>query len=125
LGAALGTAIAKSLSHVLMSTGLYRKFRIHALTAAFLKPVLLVVMVTAVAGVLLHNVHIESPLLHLLLFLGITALTLCAPLLTRTLMKADLDLIGSIERRIWGKPRITRKLRRWVVDKPAGRRPDN
>ncbi|TCK18165.1 O-antigen/teichoic acid export membrane protein [Thiogranum longum] len=124
LGAALGTAIAKSVSHVLMSVMLYRKFRIHALTAAFLKPVLFVAVVTALAGGLLHNVHVESPLLHLLLFLGVTALTLSAPLVTRTLVKADLDLIGSIERRIWGKPRITRKLRRWVVDQPAGQGPE-
>jgi O-antigen/teichoic acid export membrane protein len=114
LGAALGTAIAKSISNILMSVVLYRKFRIHALTSAYLKPVLLVVVSVAVAGMLLHYVHFDNPLVHLLLFLGIIALTLGAPLLTRTLTHADLELIGSIERRISGKNRITEKLGKWV-----------
>jgi O-antigen/teichoic acid export membrane protein len=125
LGAALGTAIAKSVIHVLMSVVLYWKFRVHALTSTYLKPVLLVITGAAAAGVLLHSLQLEHPLVHLLLFLGIVLLTLGAPLLTQTLSHADLDIIGSIERRIWGKTNITQKLSRWVTGGSAGRGSDD
>lgn len=125
LGAALGTTIAKSSSNVLMSVVLFRKFRIHALNSAYIKPVLLVIAVAGTVWLILHNAHYDNPLLHLLLFLGIAVLTLGAPLLTKTMSYADLDIIGSIERRIWGRTTITEKLGRWVAAHPSKRGSDD
>jgi O-antigen/teichoic acid export membrane protein len=114
LGAALGMAIAKSIAHGLASVVLFRKFSIHPITSAYLKPVLLVTAVSLATGVLLNQLGPVHPLLHLLVLLGIAALTLWAPMLTRTLSHSDLDLIGSIERRIRGKTGLTEKLSKWV-----------
>ena len=49
----------------------------------------------------------------------ITALTLGSPLLTGTLSHADLDIIGAIERRIWGKSIMTEKLGKRVESRSA------
>jgi len=125
LGAAISMAVARSIAHGLASVVLYRKFGIHPLTAAYLKPVLLVVVVSLAVGIPLASAGLESPLVHLLLFLGIIALTLGSPLLTGTMSHADLDVIGAIERRIWGKNRITEKLTKWVDARSVDHRSDD
>jgi O-antigen/teichoic acid export membrane protein len=121
LGAALGTAAAKSISNILMAIALFRKFRIHPLTAGYIKPVLLVMTGSAATWIILHNTSVEHPLLHLLLLIGVVALTLTAPLLTRSLSREDLDVIGSVERRMRGKTVITDKLGHWVTKRASKR----
>jgi O-antigen/teichoic acid export membrane protein len=119
LGAALGTAISKFTSNVLIAFVLFRKFRVHPVTSAYVKPVLLVVAGSLAAGVLFHTVHLQNAVLHMTLFLWIVVLTLASPLLTHTLSHSDLNLIGSIERRIRGKTRVTEKLRKWLSNRSA------
>jgi O-antigen/teichoic acid export membrane protein len=114
LGAAVGTGTATSITNVLIGFVLFRKFRIHPLTSEYVKPVLLVVAGALAAGMFLQELHTANPLVHLSLLLGIVALTLSSPLLTGTLSYADLDLIGSVERRIRGTSGVTERLRKWV-----------
>ena len=120
LGAAVGAAGAHWVSGVTISVGLFRRYRIHPLVSSYLKPMLLVVACSTVVGMILQGAHFGSPLAHLLLFIGIAALTLAAPLITRTLSRADLELIGSIERRIRGRSTITDRMGRWVTKGFAG-----
>ena len=117
LGAALGTALAHSVSNVYVSLALYRKFSIHPLVASYLKPVLLTTVGASAGAILLNSMASDSSVAHLILFLAITGLTLISPLVTRTLSPADMDLLGSLERRISGSTRISERVRR-LLDMP-------
>ena len=118
-GAAFGTAIAKSVSNVYLSLALYRKFGIHPLVSSYLKPVLLATVGAAAGGILLTSAGGDSIVAHLILFVAITGLTLISPLVTRTLSPADMDLLGSVERRISGSTQITERVRQWVGMPPT------
>jgi O-antigen/teichoic acid export membrane protein len=118
LGAALGTAVARSLSNVYLSVALYRKFAIHPLVSSYLKPVLLATVGAIGGAILLNSAGGNNIVSHLILFLAITGLTLISPLFTRTLSHADMDLLGSVEQRIAGDTRITERVRQWL-DMPS------
>ena len=47
---------------------------------------------------------------HLLLFLLIVLLAMAAPVVTRSMNGADLELLGAIERRLWGKTLMTDRI---------------
>ena len=114
MGAAVGIAIARLVSTGYNSVVLFRRFQIHSLVPMYLKPVLLSVGGAVAAGLILRASPVANPFVHLLVFLGIALFTLCTPIFTRTLTKVDLELLGSLERRTLGQPRITQYIARWV-----------
>ena len=118
LGAALGTAVARTLSNVYLSAVLYRKFRIHPLVSSYLKPVLLATAGATAGGLLVGGAGGDSIVAHLALFLAITGLTLISPLVTRTLSLTDMNLLESVERRILGSRKFTERAREWL-DMPS------
>ena len=115
MGAAIGAAGAHWVSGVIISVSLYRRYRIHPLVSSQVKPALFAVACSTGVGMILQGAHFGSPLAHLLLFFGIAAISIAAPLITRTLSRADLELIGSVERRIRGRSTITDRMGRWVT----------
>ena len=119
MGAAIGAAVAHLAAGTIISVGLFKKFGIHPLISSYLKPVLLAAVCSAGIWMFLQGASNVSPLIHLLLFLGIAALTLAAPVLTHSLSHADLDLIGVVERRIWGRSLITDRVGQWVAGRSA------
>lgn len=110
LGAALGTAMAKTISNIYISIALYRASGIHPFSKHYLKPVLFTLSTGLLVYTLLGLTPASSSLSHLLLFLLIGLLAMAAPLVTRSMSGADLEILGAIERRLWGKTLMTDRI---------------
>lgn len=113
-GAALGIAVAQVISNLFISIVLYMRFCIHPFSAHYVKPVLFAVSTGLAAYALLSPILASGELAHLLLFLLLALLALLAPLATMSMTWADMDLLGAMERRLWGAPHMTNLIGVWM-----------
>ena len=107
LGAAFGTALAKSISNVYISVVLYTRLGIHPFTSMYIKPVAFSIITILLFYAILDIGNVSHPVPHLLLLPAMALFTLISPLVTRSMDRADVEIIGAIERRMWTKNIIT------------------
>lgn len=119
-GAAVGTAVAKSISNVYISIALYLRVGVHPFSAQYIKPVIFSITSSLAFYALLNVTGIAHPVAHLLLFLVMVLLALVSPLVTRSMDPADVEIIGSLERRLWKKNIIVSWLEKTCMQAGGG-----
>ncbi|ADE16366.1 polysaccharide biosynthesis protein [Nitrosococcus halophilus Nc 4] len=118
LGAALGTAAARLVTNIFVSFYLYKLFGIHPFRAEYVKPVIFTIFASILCVMILKLSYvIMNELLHLLLFFLIGLLALLSPIVTRSMSSNDLEILRSVENRLWGKTHIVNRISVWSCQK--------
>lgn len=111
LGAAIGTSTAFIVSNLYLSIILYFRFNVHPFTGQYLKPILLVLIGTALLNGAYRQIDTSLLAAHLALMAFLITLVVLAPLVTRSISSADVELIRAIESRVGANARIANWLR--------------
>jgi hypothetical protein len=84
---------------------------IHPFCYEFIAPVVFVVCASVLAAYFLRSTFGNGHLVHLAIFLLLGLLTLVSLLVTRSVGAEDIEIIGSIERKLFSSTRLTGYLR--------------
>ena len=106
LGAAVGTAIGRMSSNIYISFSLVKQCNIYPFGRNYIKPVSFAVTTSLILYTLLNMISFSNAWAKLILFVGIVISTILAPIITRSMSKADMELVEAVERRLWGKTYI-------------------
>jgi O-antigen/teichoic acid export membrane protein len=112
-GAAIGVALALSISNVFISVNMYLRAGIHPLNSSYLKPLAFSLIATAGLAVLLAVHPVSAYWEHILLIISVGLICLVAPVVTRSMDVSDVAMIGAIEKRLFRKTYISEQLGKW------------
>ncbi len=110
IGAALAMASARIISNIFLSLILYIKTRIHPFNLNFIKPIAISSVFVIILRVFLNPNNYSGLVFHIALFFVIFLTIIVAPFISRSLEETDIEILKTIERRIWQRTLITEKL---------------
>ena len=111
VGGAIAIAVGMIISNIFRTVFLVARRNIHPFCYEFIAPVVFVVCASVLATYLLRSTFGNGHLVHLAIFLLLGLLTLASLLVTRSVGAEDIEIIGSIERKLFSSTRLTSYLR--------------
>ena len=111
IGGAIAIAVGMIVSNIFRTVFLVIRRKIHPFCYEFIAPVVFVVCASVLAAHFLRSTFGNGHLVHLAIFALLGMLTLVSLLVTRSVGAEDIEIIGSIERKLFSSTRITRYLR--------------
>jgi O-antigen/teichoic acid export membrane protein len=114
IGAAAGTLVAEIVGNVYISLKLYVGYKIIPFSYSSLRHFFLMCIAGGLVGLLWSDAGVHSGAhLHFILFFAIFGFGCAAPIVTRALDQNDLDFIGKLEKKLFGRSRVTEQMRKW------------
>lgn len=113
MGAAIGVALALSVSNLFISVNMYLRAGIHPLKVSYLKPLAFSGIVAAGFALLLAVHPLSAHWEHVLLLVAIGLICLVSPVVTRSLDESDIATLSAIERKMFRSAVFSARLAKW------------
>ncbi len=110
MGAALGTALAQFVSNGYLSIMLYIKMGIKPFSIAYLKPVILTIILSVATAFYVGIEDQASWIWHALFFFLLVVFSLTSPITTMAMTDVDVELLAGVERRFLKSTRFSDRL---------------
>jgi len=112
-GAAIGVALALSISNIFISVNMYLRAGIHPLNSSYLKPLAFSGIAAAGLAALLAVHPLSAHWEHVLLLVSVGLVCLVSPVVTRSMDESDIAMLNAIERKLFRTAVFSARLRKW------------
>lgn len=110
VGAGIGLGTGHAVSNVYISLVLFRQWGIHPFTRDYIFPLVVALLTSAAIVVLFKIMPWNSIWLHILLLAVLFMIAVLAPVVTKTLTKADLEVLAAFERKLTSRQLVTDRM---------------